>query len=175
MEQQLTELVKQKMSSYDIAKIIGKSPTHTRRLLDKYGLVTDGRSGYGRRKKKYLCKFCGETDPHKMAKQNMGKTHFSCCNICRNLKYRKTNRNRKLEAISLKGGKCETCGYNRCPAALDFHHRDPSQKDPNWKSLRYQVLNDHVKAELAKCILLCSNCHAEVHYFGEHPVGPERR
>lgn len=54
------------------------------------------------------------------------------------------------------------CEYNRCYSALEFHHKDPSEKDftiskhPNWKFER-------LKPELDKCILVCSNCHREIH------------
>lgn len=69
----------------------------------------------------------------------------------------------KLAAIEYKGGKCEMCGYNECQAALVFHHRAPSEKDPDWHKLRGKTLNS-IKEELDKCALRCCNCHAEVHY-----------
>lgn len=60
-----------------------------------------------------------------------------------------------------KGGKCIRCGYNKCLKALEFHHLDPSQKD-------FTISNDHFKLieaveESKKCILICSNCHKELH------------
>ena len=71
-------------------------------------------------------------------------------------------RQRKQKLIDLKGGKCERCGYNRCLAALDFHHRDRSTKK---FSLSGGNLTNrdwaNITAELAKCNLLCSNCHRE--------------
>ena len=72
-------------------------------------------------------------------------------------------RNLKLKAIEYKGGKCINCGYDKCPTALVFHHVDPSKKD-------YQISNstsqsfEKCKPELDKCILLCHNCHSELHY-----------
>lgn len=70
---------------------------------------------------------------------------------------------RKLKAIAYKGGKCQRCGYDKCVAALDFHHRDPSEKEFQWVRLR-RLRWDRVLAELDKCDLLCANCHREVHY-----------
>jgi hypothetical protein len=32
-------------------------------------------------------------------------------------------------AIAYKGGECSICGYNKCVAALEFHHLNPSEKD----------------------------------------------
>ena len=72
--------------------------------------------------------------------------------------YRK---NVKKRLIEYKGGKCQICGYNKCQDALEFHHLDPSKKD-------FTISNDHFKlldaiAESKKCILICSNCHKELH------------
>lgn len=71
-------------------------------------------------------------------------------------------RNRvKTKLVEYKGGKCQCCGYNRCIRALEFHHLDPSQKDftISGKSKSFEML----KKEADKCILVCSNCHKEIH------------
>ncbi len=68
----------------------------------------------------------------------------------------------KLQAIEYKGGKCEHCGYDKCAAAMDFHHLDPDQKDFSLSQYRTRSFED-IKPELDKCILLCSNCHRELH------------
>lgn len=73
---------------------------------------------------------------------------------------------RKIKAIEYKGGKCLKCGYNTCPAALEFHHRDPSQKEFVWSTMRNKKWKDVLK-ELDKCDLLCSNCHKEEHFDPE--------
>ena len=36
---------------------------------------------------------------------------------------------RKYEAVLARGGKCEICGYNKNLSALEFHHKDPSEKE----------------------------------------------
>ena len=72
----------------------------------------------------------------------------------------------KQKAIDYKGGKCVKCDYNKCNAALDFHHIDPSQKDFNIAAKGYTRSWNKVKAELDKCILLCANCHREIHSKG---------
>ena len=71
----------------------------------------------------------------------------------------------KSQAIEYKGGLCEICGYGLCKEALDFHHKDPKQKDPNIKgALTRQSLSLEVlKPELDKCILVCCRCHRELH------------
>lgn len=57
-------------------------------------------------------------------------------------------------------GCCQRCGYDRCLAALDWHHVDPATK--RFRDLRGRP--DHVvDEELAKCVLVCANCHRELH------------
>lgn len=60
------------------------------------------------------------------------------------------------------GGECALCGYNRCIGALDFHHRDRSQKSFGLADKGYTKSIAKMRAEAAKCLLLCKNCHAEV-------------
>ena len=76
---------------------------------------------------------------------------------------RKRRRKIRIMALEYKGGKCERCGYNRCPEALEFHHATSSEKDFSVSSRGYTRSWDRVKKELDKCILLCANCHREVH------------
>lgn len=86
------------------------------------------------------------------------KTH-KMCGSCR---IKRTRHNTKAKAIALLGGKCTKCGYSKSKRALHFHHLDPAQKDikiseannPSWERL---------EQELKKCILVCANCHAEIH------------
>jgi hypothetical protein len=69
----------------------------------------------------------------------------------------------KEKAIEYKGGKCEKCGYDKCKWVFDFHHLIPNEKD--FAISRYSTLAwDKVKKELDKCIMLCANCHRELHY-----------
>lgn len=74
-------------------------------------------------------------------------------------------RRRKIRemAVSYKGGKCERCGYNRCLEALDFHHTDTTKKDFGISSKGYTRSWKKVQEELDKCIMICANCHREVH------------
>ena len=76
---------------------------------------------------------------------------------------KKKRRDTKIKAINYKGGVCQECGYHKCNSALEFHHIDPKEKDfgigakgcPNdWET---------IKIELDKCIMVCANCHREIH------------
>ena len=80
-------------------------------------------------------------------------------------KHQKTilRRNMKIQAIKLMGGKCSICGYDKCVDALEFHHRNPKEKDFKLGSGN-TISWDEYKEEALKCILVCSNCHKEIHY-----------
>jgi DNA-binding CsgD family transcriptional regulator len=82
----------------------------------------------------------------------------------RNYNKVKTHRQRlKEKSITYKGGCCEKCGYDRCNSALEFHHLDPNKKDFGIGS--YSVLSwEKIKLELDKCIMVCANCHREIHH-----------
>lgn len=69
----------------------------------------------------------------------------------------------KQSAVDYKGGKCSRCGYSRCLAALQFHHRDRNTKRFELHATAKTLLSS-VKNELDKCDLLCANCHAEVEF-----------
>lgn len=103
-----------------------------------------------------------------------GKQSKYCCVKCKHLAINNKHQNyitqqergkqRRQSLIKLKGGCCEKCGYNRNQAALAFHHINPLTKsfqidmrkcsNSSWETL---------VAESRKCLLLCLNCHAEVH------------
>ena len=59
-------------------------------------------------------------------------------------------------------GKCSICGYDRCVDALEFHHEYPSIKEFKLGSGNTMSWNEY-KQEALKCILVCSNCHKEIH------------
>lgn len=68
----------------------------------------------------------------------------------------------KAYFVHLGGGRCQICKYKRCIRALTFHHVDPSKKEIRFsRVMRYSL--QRLANELSKCVLLCHNCHAEVH------------
>ena len=75
----------------------------------------------------------------------------------------------KSEAVRQLGGACRLCGYDRCLAALEFHHLDPDAKDFSIsEALSCGMSSLEINRELSRCVLLCSCCHREVH-TGLHP------
>jgi hypothetical protein len=71
----------------------------------------------------------------------------------------------KQRVVDSMGGKCQICGYDRCNAALELHHLNPSEKELSLGSLSASPKGwkEHAVPELRKCILLCSCCHREFH------------
>lgn len=104
------------------------------------------------------CKYHGETT---FILEGRG---YYRCKKCRSQRVTEARRRRKEKAIEYKGGSCEKCGYNKCVAALEFHHLDPTQKDFSFSAKGIARSWDKQRVELDKCILVCSNCHAEIHH-----------
>ena len=73
---------------------------------------------------------------------------------------------RKIQLINEFGGKCQECGYNKNIAALEFHHIDPNEKEFHLGNAKTTNL-DKLLLEMDKCILVCANCHRELHYPNE--------
>ena len=69
----------------------------------------------------------------------------------------------KEDAIIYLGGECNLCGYNKCNRALEFHHIDPDLKEFGISASGITRSWERVKKELDKCLLVCANCHAELH------------
>jgi 5-methylcytosine-specific restriction endonuclease McrA len=79
-------------------------------------------------------------------------------------KVKKFRVNRKQKMVDAMGKKCQICGYDKTINALEFHHINPSEKEFSFGEIRASPSRwDIVAGELKKCILLCSNCHQEVH------------
>jgi hypothetical protein len=68
---------------------------------------------------------------------------------------------KKERAVAHKGGACERCGYNKCINALDFHHLDPTTKEVENEFRSWSW--ERILLEIDKCILVCANCHREIH------------
>ena len=70
----------------------------------------------------------------------------------------------KAAIVYASGNCCQICQYNKCIEAMEFHHIDPTQKDFALGTIKQSPsMNEKIIDELIKCVLLCSNCHKEVH------------
>lgn len=76
-------------------------------------------------------------------------------------KWRKNFKERIVEAFN---GGCCICGYNKCNSALALHHLDPNEKDLHMGKIRANPRSwNKIVLELKKCVLVCHNCHSEIH------------
>ena len=84
-----------------------------------------------------------------------------CCYDCMPQGHQLT-RSEFLDLIrKQRGGKCEKCGYDKYLGALDFHHINPEEKEMTIGDRNFK-LKECIE-ETKKCILICSNCHRELH------------
>ena len=60
--------------------------------------------------------------------------------------------------------KCNRCGETHI-ACLEFHHKDPIQKEGNVGQLARYTSTSKLLEEIAKCEVLCANCHRKEHYI----------
>lgn len=121
-----------------------------------------------------VCKTCG--------KELTGRQTMFCCTAYKQAFYKQVNNGvsynsaysqkkdahgfyLKYKLILARGGKCECCGYDKNIAALQFHHKNPEEKlftlDARTIERKH---DDEIIKEFNKCILLCSNCHMELHH-----------
>ncbi len=92
-------------------------------------------------------------------------SYHSSVKVRENFKaYRRKNRKRQREELKvLHGGKCVICGYDKCLAALDFHHPNSDEKENTISRLLAEKSKSAAYKEAKKCMLVCKNCHAEIH------------
>lgn len=104
-------------------------------------------------------------------KKLSGKQRMYCSSKCKSKAHngsyttqKKRGVRRKLMLLKEFGKQCSICGYNQNISALSFHHKNPKNKsfrlDSRNLSNRKQ---ESILKEANKCILVCNNCHAEIH------------
>lgn len=113
-----------------------------------------------------ICRYCGKK--LKEIERKCGKQYH---NSCQKLQRNKTQNNFsiKVHKLFIKYKEqigCSKCGYKKCGACLDFHHILPDKKLRRITAKHWYSKSKTIKIELKKCILLCKNCHYELHYKG---------
>ena len=111
--------------------------------------------------KKYAIKEC---KTHGKCKYILEGRGYYRCTKCRMDAVSRKRKKIKADLVEYKGGKCTVCGYDKCIAALEFHHQDHTKKDFSLSKKGYTYGLDKAKKEVDKCILVCSNCHRDFHY-----------
>lgn len=111
---------------------------------------------------------CHQVKPYSsynLSKSTKDGYHYRCKECMSLYNYNKRMEDKKYLA-GLLGGKCQTCGYNKCLEALEFHHKEESSKlfDIS-KYLGKKKYKKLIEEEVLKCVLQCGNCHREKHYI----------
>jgi transposase len=73
-------------------------------------------------------------------------------------------RKKRLDYLrGIFGDRCQVCGYDRSQRALNFHHVDEGAKQFNISGVKAESRMERLLTEVSKCVLVCTNCHAEIH------------
>jgi 5-methylcytosine-specific restriction endonuclease McrA len=149
------------MSAGQIAELVGRSKTTVRHWLREFGLKTQwtsrrAASAEGRERLQLRC------PQHGLTPFGLRKSGGYRCNRCRADAVSRRRRKVKLVLVEDAGGACKLCGYDRCMAALEFHHLVPTEKRFGLSHRGVARSSAAARAEAARCVLLCANCHAEV-------------
>jgi len=167
--ERLEELVEAGMTVAEIAAEVGRSRGTVRHWLGRHQLATRHGQGRAARLAARAAKMAGLVTVT-MTCIHHGETEFFLegrgyyrCKRCRSDAV--TRRRRKVKAILVAeaGGRCSICGYDGCIGALEFHHPRPKREAIGCELWRLSpTRSTTLRAEAAKCVLLCANCHAEV-------------
>lgn len=111
------------------------------------------------------CNKCNKNLPENEFGKN-GNGSRSICKKCQSERIKQGQRETRDYIRSLKV-KCSKCGYDKCIEALEFHHKNPQEKDETLSRYSRRVFSSATKKmidqEAAKCEILCANCHREEH------------
>ncbi len=157
--ERLEALVGRDLSVRQIAAEVDRSIGTVRYWLRYHGLET---SQNARKAGPRVVRRTGHCPAHGITEFAVRRDAPDRCLRCRAEAVSNWRRRAKKMLIEEAGGCCIVCGYDACPTALHFHHRDPAQKRFGIGSRGLGRSLEKVRAEAVKCVLLCSNCHAEV-------------
>ena len=161
-EGELRALVEEGKSVREIGEALGLGATSVRHWLRKWGLQTRP-ARYSRRDEQKPEEVLRECSVHEWVNfRRIGGTgHFRCPHCAAQSV---TDRRRRVKEILVAeaGGRCILCGYDRFAGALQFHHMDPATKSFGLSLSGLGRSLEKMRAEAAKCVLLCATCHAEV-------------
>jgi transposase len=165
---ELGRLVEAGMSIAEIAKAVDRSTATVRHWLNRYKLRTTAQGQRRGEKSTRAAKEAGHVTVRRECRHH-GLTDFWLegrgyyrCERCRWEAVVRRRRKVKQVLVEDAGGRCKLCGYDRYIGALHFHHVDPASKSFHLSEQGVTRSLAVARAEAGKCVLLCSNCHAEV-------------
>lgn len=166
IQEELIKHVKDGKSIQDLSTIYNKSKTSVRHWLKKYELTTTGKAGNKPTIIIDNCKVCAKCNISQPLSafyyRSDRNTPHSYCSTCMKDDVTERSQLSKKFYVDVFGNTCNKCNQSYDYKIYDFHHTEPAHKD---FSLRDHKLATHTKIiqELSKCILLCTNCHGEIH------------
>jgi transposase len=189
---ELEALVDDGLTIAEIATRLGRSRSTVRHWLQRHGLQTRSRRGRRRSPESRAARDAGlsvitmRCPKHAETAYVLDGRGYYRCRRCRAEAVSRRRRKMKATLVAEAGGVCVLCGYAENMRALHFHHVEPTDKriEINAKGVALSLAT--LRAEARKCVLLCSNCHAEVEdgavslpavtlersSRSEHPDGP---
>ena len=156
------------LSIAQLAERFGCSKGSIRYWLGKYGLRTRNPAKRASSPESIAARQAGlkamikDCPVHGRQRFVLERAGYFRCTRCRADRVSARRRRLKQILIAEAGGQCVICGYNRTARALEFHHLDPSEKHFPVSSQGRTRSVESLRAEARKCVLLCSNCPAEV-------------
>jgi transposase len=167
-KEDLERLVQSGASIAEIAETLSRSKATVRHWLMRYGLKTQGSVGRRPAEQAVAARRAGLATVTMNCRQH-GETEFCLsgrgyyrCKQCRSAAVARRRRKVKTILVGEAGGACCICGYARNMRALHFHHVEPAEKRVEINAKGVALALETLRAEARKCVLLCSNCHAEV-------------
>lgn len=158
----LAALVASNLTIREIASELDRSTATVRHWLRRYGLRTRRAYGVAAGLPRDQTTAVGQCPHHGQAVFIRRNDTAWRCTQCRSEQVSRRRRQVKAILVAEAGGACILCGYDRHARALEFHHVDPSTKSFGVASVGVSLSLARARAEARKCVLLCSNCHAEV-------------
>jgi transposase len=161
----LQTFVEEGRSIGQIATAVGLSKGTVRHWLRKHGLTTRGRgqvTATATAREAGMLAITRECPTHGPSEFILEGRGSHRCKRCRAERVAQHRRGLKQTLVDEAGGVCAICGYDRYLGALHFHHLDRAEKRIEINCAGATLSLAALRIEAAKCVLLCSNCHAEV-------------
>ena len=116
------------------------------------------------KKNPIYCRYCKKEIPLKIRKSGL----VFCSDSCRKNQSKLNSKKSRDKSFKVfrdykENNGCLICGYNKYYGSLDFHHINPKEKDLRITAQHFISQSELIKKELSKCILVCKNCHHELH------------
>ena len=111
-----------------------------------------------------VCRRCGLASADLslyLKAKNCPSGRDNLCKPCANVRTRETQARLKALVDVLKDRPCDDCGVAYAPHIMDWDHRPSEVKVMGVSRMRVSGSEARVRAEIAKCDLVCANCHRQ--------------